>query len=319
MSEIWIMGEMLVEIMRAKVDVPFNETGSFLGPFPSGAPAIFIDAAARLGSRAGIIGGVGRDGFGENLRNRMSEDGVDCRYIETLPGSTGVAFITYFSDKSREYIFHVSDSPAVKPKTPETLDVGNDGYFHLMGCSLFMAPEFYEEIIKTMTAFKDRGFKISFDPNIRTELLKGDELIRMIEPVMANCSILLPGREELLTVSGEKDVDSAVQTLFRRYGALEIIALKLGAKGCRIISRTEEVKLEAIPITEVDPTGAGDCFDAGLLHGLMNGKTLEESGIIATAAGALNASAFGPMEGRVSGERIRDILKGTAYERKYNG
>jgi sugar/nucleoside kinase (ribokinase family) len=319
MPEIWIMGEMLVEIMRSEVDVPFNETGTFLGPFPSGAPAIFIDAAARLGSKAGMIGGVGNDGFGENLRNRMTEDGVDCRYVENLPGSTGVAFITYFSDDSREYIFHIGGSPAVKSKKPENLEVGNDGYFHLMGCSLFMDPEFYEEIIKTMTAFKERGFKISFDPNIRTELLKGDELNRMIEPVMENCSVLLPGKDELFSVSGESDIDSAVKKLFTKYKDLEVVALKLGSKGCRIITKDEHIELEAISITEVDPTGAGDCFDAGFIHGLINGKSLEESGIIASAAGALNASAFGPMEGRVSEGSIREILKGTVYEGKYNG
>ena len=59
MFDIVIMGEMIVEIMRDREDAPLHEAGVFKGPYPSGAPAICIDTAARLGSRTAIIGGVG--------------------------------------------------------------------------------------------------------------------------------------------------------------------------------------------------------------------------------------------------------------------
>ena len=49
--------------------------------FPSGAPAIFIDAAARLGIPAGMIGGVGDDGFGKNLLLRLQKDGVERLFV----------------------------------------------------------------------------------------------------------------------------------------------------------------------------------------------------------------------------------------------
>ena len=314
MAEIWTMGEMLVEIMRSKVDIPFDQTGDFLGPFPSGAPAIFIDAVAKLGNKAGIIGAVGDDGFGANLKNRLVEDGVDCKYVKILEGSTAVAFITYYSNKSREYIFHINDTPAVKIKKPRDPDVDSTGYFHLMGCSLFMNPDFCHEIMSTLYAFVEKGYKISFDPNIRTELLKGDDFASTIAPVMANCTVLLPGEQELYTVSGETDIESAARSLFATYAKLEVIAVKLGSKGCRIITREDDLFIDAIKIKEVDPTGAGDCFDAGFLVGLINGKSLRDSAAIASAAGAINASAFGPMEGELSLHNIQKILQGTAYE-----
>jgi len=59
------MGELLVEIMRENIDEPLGVKGTFLGPFASGAPAIFIDAIARLGISSGFIGSVGRDDFGK--------------------------------------------------------------------------------------------------------------------------------------------------------------------------------------------------------------------------------------------------------------
>ena len=52
MTEIWTMGELLAEIMRPDRDLPLDRPGPFLGPFPSGAPGIFIDTVARLGHSA---------------------------------------------------------------------------------------------------------------------------------------------------------------------------------------------------------------------------------------------------------------------------
>ena len=105
---IWTMGEMIVEIMRDKVDQPLDKAGVFLGPYPSGAPAIFIDTAARLGQKAGIISGVGCDDFGKNLLDRLNADGVDTSLVLQDPTcSTGCAFVMYFSDGERKFIFHI--------------------------------------------------------------------------------------------------------------------------------------------------------------------------------------------------------------------
>ena len=109
MAEIVIMGELLVEIMRAEEDVQLYETGKyFRGPFPSGAPGIFISTAARLGHSAAIISGVGNDDFGKNILDRLKEVGVDCsRVLVSDEASTGAAFVTYFKNGDRKFIFHI--------------------------------------------------------------------------------------------------------------------------------------------------------------------------------------------------------------------
>ncbi len=81
LNSIWTMGEILVEVMRPRAGMALDQAGEFLGPFPSGAPAIFIDTVARLGHPAGIIGGVGEDDFGQCVLGRLERDGVDCRYV----------------------------------------------------------------------------------------------------------------------------------------------------------------------------------------------------------------------------------------------
>jgi sugar/nucleoside kinase (ribokinase family) len=62
-------------------------------------------------------------------------------------------------------------------------------------------------------------------------------------------------------------------------------------------------------VKEVDPTGAGDCFDAAFLCGYLEGRDLQQCGRMAAAAGALNAAVFGPMEGRISPASVARILE----------
>ena len=166
MSDIWTMGEILVEIMRPKPDLELYKKAEFLGPYPSGAPAIFIDTAARLGHSAGIIGGVGADDFGKCLIERLESDGVDCTQVMSVNGkSTAVSFVTYYKDGSRKFIFHIDGTPAVMAKPLDVSAISNPKYFHIMGCSLMANENFYGEIVTTMEKFVEKGAKVSFDPN----------------------------------------------------------------------------------------------------------------------------------------------------------
>jgi len=309
MTSIWTMGEMLVEIMRPQPGVPLYKAGEFLGPYPSGAPAIFIDTAAKLGHPTGIIGGVGDDDFGRCLLDRLQADGVDCSHVlKAQNGSTAVAFVTYFEDGSRQFIFHIDGTPAVKaPFTPAD-EIKAPGFFHIMGCSLMANNAFRENILRTMQSFHEKGAKISFDPNIRPELLGERKIEDLVSPVMARCTVLLPGVTELALLAGEDGMEAGVQKVFDTW-PVEIIVVKSGKKGSTIHTRTSHIFVPAYQVEEVDPTGAGDCFDAAFLCGLLENKPLACCGQMASAAGTLNAAAFGPMEGAISPQSVEAVIR----------
>ena len=317
MCEIWTMGEILVEIMRPRVGMPLYQAGEFNGPFPSGAPAIFIDTVARLGHSAGIIGGVADDDFGKCLLKRLENDGVDTsRVLKSETGSTAVAFVTYFADGSRKFIFHIDGTPAVRAVAPRhSNDLRGVKFFHIMGCSLMTSERFGREILKTMNVMRAAGAKISFDPNIRPELMKSSSGMKLVRSVMKHCSIFEPGVSELLMMSGEKTVEEAVAACFKN-PKLELIALKEGSRGCTIYTRTDAVRMGVYPVKVLDATGAGDCFDGALLCALLEGMSLVEAGEYATAAASLNTAAFGPMEGQISQSTMADIMKGTIEARQ---
>lgn len=308
MTDILTMGEMLVEIMREQEDVPLCEAGVFRGPYPSGAPAICIDAAARLGCKTAIIGGVGKDDFGKCLLDRLKKDGVDVSHvIESEERATGCAFVTYFKDGSRKFIFHMGNTPAVEAKAPCRGEFQGVKYMHIMGCSLMSNADFAQEILKTMRLFSGEGAKISFDPNIRKELFTDESIHEVIREVMEQTNIFLPGVEELLLITGKDTVDSAVKACFER-PRLEMLVLKNGSKGSRIYQRDGIVEVGVYPVEQVDATGAGDCFDGAFLAGLVQGKSVEEAAKMGAAAGALNAAAFGPMEGRINPDTVNRMM-----------
>ena len=172
MTEIWTMGELLVEIMRPERDLPLDRVGPFLGPFPSGAPGIFIDTVARLGHSGAIISGVGQDDFGTAIMARLRRDGVRTDHVDVVVGrATAVAFAAYAADGSRRFIFHWDGTPAVMAGVPSREVAEGARYFHVMGCSMMANAAFRQRLIDTVELFAEQRTLITFDPNIRAELV----------------------------------------------------------------------------------------------------------------------------------------------------
>jgi sugar/nucleoside kinase (ribokinase family) len=301
------MGELLVEVMRPRRGMKLSETGDFLGPFPSGATGIFIDTAARLGHSAAIISGVGDDDFGRCLLDRFARDGVNADHVLVVPNkATGVAFVTYFEDGSRRFLYHWDHTPAVMARCPDPRGIDNPRFFHVMGCALMPNEEFRSAVFETAKMFTAKGAKVSFDPNIRFELLGGRSPRDILGPILDECAILFPGERELQLLTGEDDIEKAVKKALKG-PRMETVVLKRGSRGATVYTGSSRTDVPAYAVKEVDPTGAGDCFDAGFICGLLEGRSFTESAEMGAAAGALNAAAFGPMEGDISPETVRAI------------
>jgi len=309
-GQIVSIGELLVEIMREKVDQPLGVAGTFDGPFASGAPAIFIDAVARLGVNCGFIGSVGKDDFGRLIVERLKRDEVDTTYIRSLSDyTTGVAFVTYFSDGSRKFIYHLSRAASGKiyEDQVDSNYLSKVKYLHLMGSSLSINEECRSVCYRAARIVKDAGGKISFDPNLRPELLEIEKIREISKPILSSCEVVLPSGEEAKMLAGTQDAEEASQKLLE-YGP-KIIALKRGEKGSWIFTAKDKIKVPSFPVKEIDPTGAGDCFDAGFVVGLLKGWPLEKAARFANAVGALAVTKKGPMEGAPTLEEVNRLLK----------
>jgi len=296
-SEIISVGELLVEIMRKRVDSPLHSPDDFVGPFPSGAPAIFADQAARLGHSVAFLGAVGEDDFGKCLLDRLKQDGVDTSYIARVSTvATGVAFVTYFADGSRRFIFHIGNSAAGQIPEPTAGMFDKAKWLHICGSTLSASEQMRQTCYEACELATAAGARVSFDPNLRPELLGGEEALRHIcTPVVDKAALVLPSSTEAELLTGVVGAEAACAALLER--GVEVIALKRGSAGCTVFAEAETVSVPAYEVKVVDPTGAGDCFDAGFVVGLTEKLSLSETARLANACGALGATAQGPMEG----------------------
>ena len=307
MYDIITIGEILVEILTEKLNQEFSSPGILLGPYPSGAPAIMIDQAARMGAKTAIIAKIGTDDFGLLNKERLRQNGVDISYIiETKDNVTGVAFVTYFSNGDRKFIYHFTHAACgeLKPDDVKEEIVKNTKYIHIMGCSITGSPSMGKAIIQAVRLAKKNNVKIGFDPNIRPELLKGD-IMDFYKEIIDASDILLTGKTELASLFSESE--NAITKLLEQKD--RIVVVKDGAKNTCVYSRQDAFAIAPFPTNSIDATGAGDSFDGTFLALLCQGKDIRTAAIYANAAGAKAVQKRGPMEGNSSLAELNELIK----------
>jgi sugar/nucleoside kinase (ribokinase family) len=297
MQKVATLGEILVEILASDRGQSFRGPGPLSGPFPSGAPAIFIDQVARLGQPCGMIGCVGDDDFGTLNVERLRADGVDVSAIAVSPTRpTGTAFVTYEVSGDRHFIFNIAHSASGElalNEAAERLLAGSD-HLHVMGTSLF-SPRLVQVALDAAATVKAKGGTVSFDPNLRRELASGSWLADSFRRIVAQADVLLPSGPELRLITGAETEAAAIATLLD--GGTTAIAVKRGADGASFYDGNGAVHARPIRVTEVDPTGAGDCFGAAFVVCWLRGFAPADALRYANACGARKVTFRGPMEG----------------------
>lgn len=312
---IFSLGELLVEIFRKGTGVSFDVSGEFLGPYPSGAPAIFAHAMSCLGYPTGFFATIGKDDFGKCLLDRMVRSGIETRWITLLEEwTTGVAFTLFHKNGSREFIYH-STHAAVGQLSPEYLDhkaLAKCEWLHLCGNVLGISEKTRQASYEAARIVNENGGRISFDPNIRFEMMKPEEIWDLCGPVIELTDVLMPSGAEAVHLCGVRGESEACRSLLLK--GPKIVALKRGQKGSVIFTNKDEIEAESFSVDEVDPTGAGDCFDAGFVYGLLQGWNLKKSAIFANALGALTVTKQGAMEADINLGEILQFISNAGVE-----
>ena len=301
------LGELLVEFVCTETDGRNLRPSAYRGPFPSGAPGIFIDQAALAGARAVFAGAVGTDAFGQVVLGRLVADGVSDRLIRQIPGlPTGTAHVSYNSDGSRDFVFNMAASAAARfPKGREAIDgfmAAGTEVLHISGSALG-DPEMRAAIAEVAVALHQAGVALSIDPNIRTELMSDAGYLDTVRHLIGLASYVLPSdADAALLWPGAAFADWAGSLPAR------VVALKRGDKGAMAMAQGVMADLPAHPVTVIDPTGAGDCFCGTFVTLLATGMAMPDALARAVVAGALAVTALGPMEGNSPMTRIEAEL-----------
>ncbi len=303
------IGDLLVEIMRENVGDPLDKPGIFLGPYPSGASGIFIDAISRLGINAYFIGAVGKDDFGKLIIERLKKDGVNTSKIKEMEDyTTGVAFVTYFNDRSRKFIYHLANAATgqIYPEDISSENICNYDYLHIVGSTISVNKNCRDSIEKAVKIINKSKGQITVDPNLRPEFLGNQSFKSLFNFIISKSYIVFPTEQELEALTEEKNLEKASHKLLDL--GPEIIAIKQGEKGSTIYTSDENFHSPSFKVKEVDPTGAGDCYCAGFVSAIIKEMDLKNVARFANAVGALAVTKKGPMEGAPTIKEVNDFI-----------
>jgi len=178
---------------------------------------------------------------------------------------------------------------------------------HIMGSALSISERSRDATYKMIEVAKEanKQVEISFDPNIRPEMLGIEKTLKILEPVMENATIILPSGEEaeMLANMISKGKEKACKEIFKRAPNCKLVLLKNGAEGVKIFQKIKKGKnteintseISSYSVKEVDATGAGDSFGGAFISEYLNGEEVHKAVQFANAVGAMKVTHFGPM------------------------
>jgi sugar/nucleoside kinase (ribokinase family) len=251
-----------------------------------GSAAITAVAAARLGVNAALVAAVGDDPAGEFLLGQLSREGVDIRGVAVRAGAPTGMTVALSRGADRAIL---TATGAVATLTAGDVPAALlAGARHLHVSSYFLLePSLGPGLAALFADARAAGIGTSLDTNWDPAQRWGGG---RLPAVLAHTDLLLPNEAEALHISGTATLRDAVRALTR--GGTKV-AVKRGAQGalCAVGDRQHRATLP--PVTPVDTTGAGDCFNAGLLAGLLRGLDLPCATALGCAVGRASTAAPG--------------------------
>jgi len=300
MTDVVTLGELLIDFVPTVSGVTLIEAPAFKKA-PGGAPANVAAGLAKLGVSCAFLGKVGEDAFGHFLKETLDNAGANTDgLVFSTEARTALAFVSLKADGEREFMFYRHPS-ADMLYTPDevALDlIRKARIFHFGSISLIDDP-CRSATLAAIQAAREQGVLVSYDPNLRLALWQDAEKAKTgILSVWQQADLIKVSEEELAFLTGQDDVDRAVNQLW--HNRLQLMIVTLGKHGCRYYTPDFQGDLKGYAVKAIDATGAGDGFVAGLLYGLLERPgALQEDTVLreickfANAVGALTTTKRG--------------------------
>jgi sugar/nucleoside kinase (ribokinase family) len=249
--------------------------------------AIFAHNLAVIGDRVGFVSRIGTDPLGKIALERLAGGGVDVSRVRCVEGSTKSGLTVIVTGSACRRILTYPGAMFEMGYDDLDLDYLRSGkHFHLS--SFYLHRALRPRIPELFQRMKDAGLSTSLDtnddPDDRWDGL--DELLPLVDVLFVN------GREAG-KITGEDNAQAAVEILAAK---VEVVAVKMGARGCRVRRGSQEWTHPGYTVNAVDPVGAGDSFDAGFLHQYVRGRDLQACLASGNMAGAFSTTRPGGTE-----------------------
>ena len=287
--DVVIVGSLNLDLVARTPRIPKpGETvqGTGYAELPGGKGLNQAVAAARAGAGVAMVGAVGDDVAGDTLRAVARRDGVDDRWITTVPETpTGRALIAV--DDAAE------NSIVVVPGANAHVELSELPPSTVVLAQLEIDPDLVASAFRLARA---RG---------ATTVLNPAPAERVTPEVLALADVVVPNQHELEVLGGRDALAAAGVTT---------LVVTLGANGADLFDAADPSApprhIDAFPVEPVDTTGAGDAFCGGLAARLAAGDALAEALVFAAANGALATTRPGAVPSLPTAAATRALIAG---------
>ncbi len=252
--------------------------------FPGGKGANQAVAASRLRARTTLIGRLGKDGFGAELKVFLEGQGIDLGYVQkTADAHTGTAIIT---------VAAADNTIVVIPGANARVTADDVSVVPLLKGDVAVSQ--FEIPLPAITAFfrHARAANATTLLNPAPAMKVGRELLELVDILVLNETELgLLADIELFESDEQARIIDAARSLQANND--QVICVTLGKRGVLALAGREELAVAGRIVHAVDTTGAGDCFVGALAAQLANGAALRDALRFANAAASISVQRMG--------------------------
>jgi adenosine kinase len=229
---------------------------------------------------------------------RLERLGLSQSHVRRVAGTyTAQAFITTDIDDNQITAFHPGAmNHSHQNRVREALDGARDGAGRVtLG---IVAPDGRDGMLQHAREFHEGGVPFVFDPGQGLPMFNGEELLEFVR--MADYVTVNDYEAQLLQ-------ERTGQTIEALAKLTKAIVVTLGARGAVIHAQGAEIEVPSIkPAEIIDPTGCGDAFRAGLLHGIASGMDWQTTGRLASLLGGIKIAHRGGQNHSYTRDEIAD-------------
>ncbi len=288
-KKLLVVGELNVDLIlnniqgfpKVGTEIIANHMNFTLGS----SSAIMASNISALGIDTSFCGMIGNDDFGNYVIDQLQLKQVDTRFIKkTQEEKTGITVVMNY-DQDRANVTYCGAMNALTINEIPWGSLDQFDHFHLS--SYFLQKGIKNDITQIFKKAKDAGLSTSLDLQVDPD----NEWEFDYKSCLKFVDIFLPNEAEILALSGKDNISAAVSEI-KPYS--NIIALKLGKEGGRIITKDEEFNLGPFVNKDFhDAIGAGDSFNAGFIQKYLEGAPLQECLKNGNLMGSLNTTQAG--------------------------
>lgn len=226
-------------------------------------------ALSRLGLQTYMVGCVGNDMYGEQMKSALIADGIYIDYIETVEGSSGTAHIMV-EDSGENSIVVI---PGANKRVSKEMILKAEAV--IMESQYLLAQlEIPIDVVKEFLKMgKNHNIKTILNPAPMPKKGLSDQLLGVVD-------MLIPNETEMEILTGKlvTDIESFKEAAkFLHNKGIKEVLCTVGALGAFYSNQEKTVYQPAFKVKAVDTTCAGDSFIGGLLTYLSNGRSIEEA------------------------------------------